>query len=130
MSYRNLLFVLVVWFLGTLTASAGNIYQVTSKDGEKTITYEVRFGGGRLMDQFTAFDPGTKKFVYLQWKRRDQPPSPAMKIWDHRTGETISLHQFPNARHPLPVIPSIKAMRVCPLTGDKDFIAKIYEILD
>ena len=63
MLYRILLVALVGLLIGTSPASAGNIYKVTSQDGEKTITYEVRFGGGRLMDQFTAFDPETKKFV-------------------------------------------------------------------
>jgi hypothetical protein len=130
MAHRVLLFVVVGVLMGTSSASAGNIYQVTSQDGEKTITYEVRFGGGKLMDQFTAFDPETKKFVYLLWDRKGKPPSPAMKIWDHRTGETISLYDFPNAKNPLPVIPSIDAMKVCPLTNDKHFKAKLHVIVD
>jgi hypothetical protein len=130
MLYRLLLVVLVGFAMGTSLASAGNIYKVTSQDGDKTITYEVRFGGGRLMDQLTAFDPETKKFVYLQWKRSDEKPAPAMKIWDHRTGETILLYRFPDAKNPLPVIPSIDAMKVCPLTNDKSFKAKLHIIID
>ena len=116
--------------IGTSLASAGTIYKVTSQDGERTITYEVRFGGGRLMDQFTAFDPETKKFVYLQWDRKGKPPAPAMKVWDHRTGETIPLYQFPGAKSPLPVIPSIDAMKACPLTNDKNFKAKPHIFID
>jgi hypothetical protein len=127
---RVLAFVIVGMFIGPSLVSAGNIYKVTSQDGEKTITYEVRFGGGRLMDQFTAFDPETKKFVYLQWDRKGKPPAPAMKVWDHRTGETISLYNFPNVKNPLPVIPSIEAMKVCPLTNDKNFKAKLHIIVD
>lgn len=130
MRYRTLLFVVVNLLTGTSLVSAGNIYQVTSKDGEKTITYEVCFGGGRLMDQFTAFDPASKKFVYLQWKRSDEKPAPAMKVWDHRTGETILLYRFPDAKNPLPVVPSIDAMKVCPLTNDKNFKAKLHIIVD
>jgi hypothetical protein len=130
MRYRTLGFVLVGLLIDTSLASAGNIYKVTSQDGEKTITYEVRFGGGRLMDQFTGFDPETKKFVYLQWDRKGKPPTPAMKLWDHRTGETISLYSFPNAKNPLPVIPSIDAMKVCPLTNDKNFKATLHIIVD
>ena len=114
----------------TTFASAGNIYKVTSQDGDKTVTYEVRFGGGKLMDLFTAFDPESKKFVYLQWKRSDEKPAPVMKVWDHRTGETIPLYRFPDAKHPLPVIPSLDAMKVCPLTGDKNFKAKLHIIVD
>jgi hypothetical protein len=110
--------------------SRRNLYKVTSQDGDKTLTYEFRFGGGKLMDQFTAFDPETKKFVYLHWKRSDEKPAPAMKMWDHRTGETILLYRFPDARNPLPVIPSIDTMRVCPLTGDKNFKAKLHIIID
>lgn len=130
MRYRVLFFVMVGLLTGTSPASAGNIYKVTSKDGEKTITYEVRFGGGRLMDQFTAFDPETKKFVYLQWNRSDEKPAPAMKVWDHHTGETILLYKFPDAKNPLPVIPSIDAMKVCPLTNDKSFKSKLHIIYD
>lgn len=130
MLYRTLFFVVASLLIGVSLASAGNIYKVTSQDGDKTITYEVRFGGGRLMDQFTAFDPETKKFVYLQWKRSDEKPAPAMKVWDNRTGETILLYRFPDAKNPLPVIPSIDAMKVCPFTNDKSFKAKLHIIVD
>ncbi len=130
MQYRTVILVSASVFIGTSLASAGNIYKVTSQDGEKTITYEVRFGGGRLFDQFTAFDPETKKFVYLQWERKGKAPTPAMKMWDHRTGETILLYRFPDAKSPLPVIPSIDAMKVCPLTNDKSFKAKLHIIVD
>jgi hypothetical protein len=130
MLYRVRLVVFVGLLTSTSLASAGNIYKVTSQDGEKTITYEIRFGGGRLMDQYTAFDPETKKFVYLQWERKGKPPTPAMKIWDHRTGETILLYDFPNAKNALPVIPSIDAMKVCPFTNDKNFKAKLHIIVD
>ncbi len=130
MSLRLLLFAVIGLVAGTTPTLAGNIYKVTSQDGDKTVTYEVRFGGGRLMDQYTAFDPDTKKFVYLQWKRDGEKPAPAMKVWDHRTGETILLYRFPDAENPLPVIPSIDAMKVCPLTGDKNFKAKLHIIVD
>ena len=130
MQYRTVFFVSVSVLIGTSLASAGNIYKVTSQDGDKTISYEVRFGGGRLMDQFTAFDPETKKFVYLQWERKGKAPIPAMKLWDHRTGETISLYRFPNVKNPLPVIPSIDAMKVCPISNDKTFKAKLHIIVD
>ena len=130
MSYRVALFVTVSLIFSSRLALAGNIYQVTSKDGDKTITYEVRFGGGKLMDQYTGFDPETKKFVYLQWKRGDEKPAPAMKVWDHRTGETILLYKFPEAKNPLPVIPSIDDMKVCPFTNDKKFKAKLHVIVD
>jgi hypothetical protein len=130
MQYRTVFLVSVSILIGTSLASAGNIYKVTSQDGDKTISYEVRFGGGRLMDQFTAFDPETKKFVYLQWERKGKAPIPAMKLWDHRTGETISLYRFPNVKNPLPVIPSIDAMKACPITNDKNFKAKLYIIVD
>lgn len=127
---RSLFVVLLGVLLGPSLAWAGNVYQVTSQAGDKTITYEVRFGGGRLMDQATAFDPETKKFVYLQWKRDGEKPASVMRVWDHRTGETVPLYTFPGARHPLPVIPSIKAMKVCPLTGDPHFKARLHIIID
>lgn len=112
------------------TVSAGNVYKVTSRSGDETVTYEVRFGGGKIKDQFTAFDPESKKFVYLSWNRAGERPAPAATIWDHRTGESIPLYAFPDAAHPLPVIPSIEDMKVCPITGDKEFKAALHIIID
>ncbi len=94
---------------------------MTSNDGEETVTYMVRFGGGRRVEQYTAYDPASKSFVYLTWKRDEPKPEPACSIWDHQTGRTIALYRFPNVECPLPVIPSIQKMKVCPKTGDKDF---------
>ena len=130
MKIRLTLFAVIALLVGTTLARAENIYKVTSQDGDKTVSYEVRFGGSKLMDQFTAFDPETKKFVYLRWKRSDEKPAPVMKVWDHRTGETILLYRFSDAKNPLPEIPSIDAMKVCPLTGDKNFKAKLHAIAD
>ena len=118
--FRCLLSFLLIAFLAS-TATAGTGYEITSKDGEKTITYRVNFGGGRAFEQHTAFDPATKKFVYLTWPRGEAPPKPVYSIWDPQTGQLIDLYQFPGTQHPLPVIPSIEAMKVCPITGDKNF---------
>lgn len=119
------------------TAFAGTGYQVTATDGDETVTYEVNFGGGMFFDQYTAFDPATKKFVYLSWKSRpmgdqkpEDPPKPVCSIWNHETGKTVDLYKFPDAKHPLPVIPSIKEMKVCPMTGDKDFTARPFIAYD
>lgn len=103
---------------------AGTGYEVTSKKGDKTITYNVKFGGGKLFGQHTAFDPVSKSFVYLSWRRNVEAPKPVASIWDHETGRTIKLYKFPDVKLPLPVIPSIKAMKVCPMTGDHNFKAK------
>ena len=102
-------------------AFAGTGYQVTSKDGDKETTYMVKFGGGRAFQQHTAYDPESKEFVYLTWRRGEEAPKPVSKIWNHQTGETVDLYKFPGAKHPLPVIPSIKDMKVCPRTGDRNF---------
>lgn len=111
-------------------ACAGNTYKITSQDGEQSLTYEVSFGGGRSFERYTAFDPATNKFVYLDWKRTEEPPQAAMQLWDHRTGKTVSLYEFPGAKHPLPRIPSVEAMKVCPFTGDEMLKAKLYVIYD
>lgn len=100
---------------------AGTGYEVTSTDGERTVTYKVNFGGGRMFNQHTAYDPASKKFVYLSWKRGEPDPKPVCSIWNHQTGETIELYRFPKVKNPLPIIPSIDAMKVCPRTGDKNF---------
>lgn len=117
--------VVVLWMLGAGLSWAGDGYEVTAKQGDKEITYMVNFGGGRMFEQYTAFDPASKQFVYLQWNRREPAPKPALTIWDHRTGELVPLYQFPDVKHPLPIIPSMEAMKVCPLTGDKNFKAKL-----
>ncbi len=118
---RRVLFCALTLLLCFSKAMAADVYEITSRDGDKEVTYNVTFGGLRMGDQYTAFDPETKSFVYLSWKRTDEAPKPAMTIWNHRDGSLLELYQFPDARHPLPIIPSIEAMKVCPLTGDKTF---------
>jgi hypothetical protein len=123
---------LAILCLLTLAArsDAGNDYRVTCRDGDKTITYEAKFGGNKLLDRYTAFDPASRKFVYLQWKRDGAAPEPAGKIWDYRTGEVVPLYKFPDVAQPLPVIPSIEAMKICPLTGDKNPQVELLRIHD
>jgi len=106
------------------TASAGTIYEVTAMRGGEKVTYQVKFGGGKRFEQWTAFDPKSKKFVYLSWDRSTPEPEPVATIWDHNTGETMKLYKFPGVHHPLPVIPSLKDMKVCPVTGDNKFTNK------
>lgn len=107
------------------TALAGTIYEVTAKKGDEEVKYRVKFGGGKAAIVWTAFDPDTKTFVYLSFNRdKAAVPEPAATIYDHRTGETIKLYKFPNAKNPLPVIPKLDEMKVCPLTGDTKFSAK------
>lgn len=116
------LFLACVLLIAAPAVRAGTIYEVIIKSGDKTVTYDVRFGGTRLAENMTAFDPATKKFVYLSWMRRGgKKPEPAAVIWDHATGRTIELYKFPGAKGPLPAIPSIEDMKVCPMTGDKAF---------
>ncbi len=106
------------------SAFAGTGYEITSVDEGETVKYMVNFGGGFNFEQYTAYDPVSKKFVYLQWPRDGEAPKRAGAIWDHQTGQTVDLYQFPGVKHPLPVIPSIEAMKVCPRTGDRNFKAK------
>ncbi|MBA62672.1 MAG: hypothetical protein CMJ76_09940 [Planctomycetaceae bacterium] len=117
----NRLILTAVALLISSSLYAGTGYEVTSKIDGETRSYMVIFGGGRLFEQYTAFDPETKKFVYLRWSRTEKSPQPVARIWNHSTGEMIQLFKFPEAENPLPLIPSIKAMKVCPLTGSKDF---------
>lgn len=122
---RFTLFTLFLVFFAA-PAFAGDGYEITSQDSDgKVVTYQVNFGGGMMFEQHTAYDPSSKSFVYLTWKRNEDAPKPVCSIWDHATGRTIELYQFPGVDHPLPVIPSIKEMKVCPKTGDKNFDAKL-----
>ncbi len=127
---RRTILLLAILLFTQATSLAGNVYDVTSTDGMTTVTYRVRFGGGKLFEAYTAFDPASKKFVYLEWKRSDEAPKPVLTFWDHRTGETVALYKFPDVKDPLPVIPSIEDMKVCPMTGDKKFEAKLTIIVD
>ena len=111
-------------------ADAGEVYRITSTDGKKVMTYEVMFGGAKTFERLTAFDPQSKKFVYLDWKRGRPAPEPAGTIWDHRSGELIRLYKFPGVDQPLPVIPSIEDLKVCPFTGDKGFKVQRQEVYD
>lgn len=123
--YTLSLFLLV---LLSNSAFAGTGYVITSTAAassplsrDQIVTYKVNFGGGFNFEQHTAYDPASKKFVYLTWKSTDPDPTPTCSIWSHRTGQRIDLYLFPGVEHPLPVIPSIDAMKVCPKTGDKNF---------
>lgn len=123
-AFSRTLTVFGIMFTLAASVQAGDVYFITSTDGRKAMTYEVSFGGGRAFERFTAFDPKSRKFVYLDWKRGEAAPEPAAVIWDHRTGETIKLYKFPGVEQPLPVIGSIKDMKACPYTGDKNFKAE------
>ena len=108
-----------------LPGFSGTTYEVTATDGDgNATTYQVSFGGGKLFEQYTAYDPASGKFVYLRHKRGEKAPEPAATIWDHTTGKTIKLYKFPDAEQPLPIIPSIREMTFCPKTGDKDYRSK------
>jgi hypothetical protein len=121
---RSALLVLPLALLAA-PAFAGTEYEVTSKQGDKTITYRVSFGGGKLFERYTAYDPASKSFVYLSWPRNENPPEPVFSIWDHQTGRTLQLFKFPDVEHPLPLIPSIEEMKVCPKTEDPDFKSRL-----
>ena len=79
-------------------ASAGTGFEVTSMKDGKPVTYMVNFGGGFRFEQHTAYDPVSKKFVYLQWPRDGKPPKPVGEIWVHQTGETLQLYKFPDVK--------------------------------
>ena len=112
----------LVVFLGlAIHADGGEIYRITSTDGTKQTSYEVFFGGGKSTGRLTAFCPKKKEFVYLRWNDNEKAPAPAAVIWDHRTGETINLYNFPDCPNPLPAISGVNDMKVCPFTGDTKF---------
>jgi len=113
----------LAFFTMTNLTLGGTGYEVTAQQNGKPLTYMVNFGGGKMFKQYTAYDPISKKFVYLQWPRNAEVPKPVGKIWNHETGQSIDLYQFPDIKHPLPVIPSMEAIKICPLTGDRNFKA-------
>jgi len=120
--FYKIIAILTLMF-STSVSYAGTSYEVISKVEDKTTSYMVIFGGGRRFKQHTAFDPASKKFVYMQWARGKEDPKPVAKIWDHETGKITELYQFPGVKNPLPIIPSIQDMKVCPVTGSTDFEA-------
>jgi len=127
---RQIILMALILLCCVESALAVTRYRITSHDGDKVVEYQVSFGGAKLFEQWTAFDPASKTFVYLSFTRGAEPPKPTATIWDHRTGETIPLYKFPDVEQPLPVIPSLGGMKVCPLTGDKKFKAETYMFLD
>ena len=109
----------------SMPSLAGTTYEVTASDADgNAVTYQVNFGGGKLFEQYTAYDPASGKFVYLSHRRGEKAPEPAATIWDHTTGKTIELYKFPDVEQPLPIIPSIREMAFCPKTGDKNYKSK------
>jgi hypothetical protein len=126
MNLRRPFTVCIVMLILESCCLAGTTYRITSSDGTKEVTYEVRFGGGRQFEQFTAFDPASKDFVYLRWTRGEQKPEPAGSIWDHKTGAIVLLYKFPEVAQPLPVIPSVEDLTICPKTGGKIISKKTF----
>jgi hypothetical protein len=124
--------ILVITCLMLFSAAlrAGEGHEVTSTDGKTTKTYMVRFGGGKLNEMATAFDPASQKFVYLHWKRDTPMPKPTGSIWLAATGETIPLFKFPDVETPLPVIATVKDLKVCPFTGDKNLKTELKMFFD
>jgi hypothetical protein len=120
--FYKIIAILTLMF-ATSVSYAGTSYEVISKVEDEITSYMVIFGGGRRFKQHTAFDPASKKFVYMQWARDKDDPKPVAKIWDHETGKITELYQFPGVKNPLPIIPSIQDMKVCPVTGSTDFEA-------
>jgi len=118
--FRFIVCVVVITAVASST-HAGTRWEITSQKGTRSVTYSVDFGGGKAFEQYTAWDPASKKFVYLAWPRGEDGPKPVSTIWNHSTGELVKLFQFPEVKHPLPVIPSIDTIKVCPKTGDKKF---------
>jgi hypothetical protein len=130
MTCRLFLNALLALFVVAPCCHGGVVYRITAADGAKDVTYEVKFGGGRKFEQFTAYDPASKKFVYLQWKRDGDKPAPAGAIWDHNSGATLALYRFPGVAQPLPVIPSIDDLKICPKTGSKKLTKQKHIIYD
>ncbi len=124
---------LIPFLVTTLWASlamAETGYEVTSKDGDKVVRYMVRFGGGKRFESHTGFDPISKKFIYLSWPRGEAAPKPVASYWDPTSARKVVLYQFPGTKQALPVIPSIDAMKACPLTGDTKFKHKTVMMID
>jgi len=117
-------------FLMTGAVSAGDGYRVTARGADGPVEYDVTFGDGRASGRLTAFDPASRAFVYLTYPRSGERPTPVGSIWDHRTGATIPVYKFPKVETPLPAIPSIGEMKVCPLTGDTKFTYKLVKAVD
>lgn len=117
-------------FLTPALTCAGDIFEVTVKNNGEPKTFNVQFGGGEQFEQWTAFDPESKAFVYLDFPRLGEKPTPVATIWQSQTGETIPLYQFKNAKHPLPRIESMAQLKVCPFTGSKDLKAVRIIVVD
>jgi hypothetical protein len=107
--------------VGNGLAQEGNVYKITSADGESSyeaVFYPKGSGGSDQNFLYTAFDPDSKKFVY--WVGKGSPKAVG-RIWNSATGETTWLYEFPGAKQPLPVIESIDDIKAFPGTKNKDF---------
>jgi len=100
-------------------ALAGTGYIISSDEGDEKVTYRVKFGGGKLNEQWTAFDVASKKFVYLRFPRNGEQPKPVAHHWNPSTGDTAPLYKFPEVDLPLPLIPNVEALKVVPFAKEK-----------
>ena len=120
MHAKKIIHLFMILLLTSSSLYSGTLYKITSIHEDQEMTYQLMFGGGFRTCKYTAFDPVSKKFLYLSWKRNEKAPEPVASIWIHTTGKTVKLFKFPGATQALPVIPSVDDLKFCPFTGSKD----------
>ncbi|WP_254507180.1 hypothetical protein [Anatilimnocola floriformis] len=121
---------LLISLLAVNVASAGSGYVISSGEGEDEVTYKVNFGGGRRFEQYTAFDPASKKFVYLKFNRGEAGPAPASSIFNPATGEMTPLYKFPDVEQPLPIIKNIEELKAVPFAKKPGIKTKLVVAYD
>jgi hypothetical protein len=105
--------VAVLVLVTAMAVYAGTAYKVKCETPGCRSQWSVGIGGGGLFEKETGYCMSCDTFVSVSWSRRQRPPA-ALKIWDPKTGETISLYPCPRCQNLFMPIRSADDLRHCP----------------
>lgn len=96
-------------------------------------TSQVTFGGGMAFEQLMGYCRKCNTFVHLSWTREGSPlvgpndkiippPNPLGKVWDAKTGRTLTIYACPHCSGPFVHIRNPDELKHCPACSKPGFI--------
>lgn len=94
----------------------------------------VTFGGGMFFEQLTGYCRSCKKFVHLNWTRKNIPdgmkgqikvkpkPEPLGEVWDAATGKIMTVYACPHCKGPFLEIKKLEDLTHCPVCNKPHFV--------
>ena len=111
---RSVILLFLIFVCISSVAFAGYIREVICSDVDCDFKSNVSFFGGKGYDKITGYCVACGKFVYLTWRRRENPPLPSAKIWNPLTGEIELLYPCPDCKNSFLPINNINQLKYCP----------------